>query len=116
MRINDQVAVEDLIDCLFTCNFNNVVMLGECVHDSDWTSLLRQFSNHVAFILPPWHHKLLCAPVGVGALRRHMQVAAGRRQELSAASLSVHVGFRLKYVGYLNKSCLLIGLLYRTSE
>ena len=63
MLVSYEVTVENLIDRLFVCAFNNGVVFCQSVDNSKLASLASQASNNETIVLPPRYSEFSLIPI-----------------------------------------------------
>lgn len=97
MNIFVQVTVENLVEALLRGDFNNVVMLGERIYDSNLTCSPRQITDTVASLVFPPGDGEVWLPISIWFRRRHVQKATLRAHCLSVSSSWIDVGSGLRF-------------------
>ena len=100
MLISYEVTVENLIDRLFVCAFNNGVVFCQSVDNSKLASLASQASNNETIVLPPRYSEFSLIPIWIWSHRREMQITASRCVVLFEATIGIDECFGLQ-----NKTC-----------
>ena len=96
MRVDFGVAIEYFIDVFFGADFDDIIVLGKHVNNSEVPSIFTELSDAVTVeILPPRLQKLSGVPVGGGICWRNVEEAALGAEEAFGAGSGVEVGFRL---------------------